>query len=81
MDIFPELKPNQFASSRDTNFEQFIMQATNGEGVDIVLNSLAEEKLQSSVNCLAKQGRFLEIGKFDLSQNNDLGMLSAVLSR
>lgn len=42
-------------------------------GVDIVLNSLAEEKLQSSVRVLAEHGHFLEIGKFDLSQNNSLG--------
>jgi fatty acid synthase len=38
------------------------------------LNSLAEDKLQASVRLLAQHGRFLEIGKFDLSQNNPLGM-------
>ncbi|EEC14426.1 fatty acid synthase, putative [Ixodes scapularis] len=43
-------------------------------GVDLVLNSLAEEKLQASVRCLAAHGRFLEIGKFDLTQNNALRM-------
>lgn len=42
-------------------------------GVDLVLNSLAEEKLQASVRCLAQHGRFLEIGKVDLSNNNPLG--------
>lgn len=42
-------------------------------GVDLVLNSLAEEKLQASVRCLAQHGRFLEIGKFDLSNNHPLG--------
>lgn len=47
---------------------------TNGRGVDLVLNSLAEEKLQASVRCLAMDGRFLEIGKFDLANNNPLGM-------
>lgn len=44
-------------------------------GVDIVLNSLAEEKLQSSLRVLAQHGRFLEIGKFDLSNNTALGLL------
>ena len=43
-------------------------------GVDIVLNSLAEEKLQSSIRILAQHGRFLEIGKFDLSNNTALGL-------
>lgn len=39
-----------------------------------MLNSLAEEKLQASVRCLAIGGRFLEIGKFDLSNDSPLGM-------
>jgi len=51
------------------------MSETNGRGVDLVLNSLAEEKLQASVRCLAPGGRFLEIGKFDLDNNNYLGRL------
>ena len=50
------------------------MHNTNGRGVDIVLNSLAEEKLQASLRCLARHGRFLEIGKYDLSNNTPLGM-------
>lgn len=39
-----------------------------------MLNSLSEDKLQASVRCLATHGRFVEIGKFDLFQNNNLGM-------
>ena len=51
------------------------MKVTNGRGVDIVLNSLAEEKLIASVRCLTRGGRFLEIGKFDLASNNTLNLL------
>ncbi|KAH9378414.1 hypothetical protein HPB48_022386 [Haemaphysalis longicornis] len=43
-------------------------------GVDLVLNSLAGEKLKASLRCLAPHGRFLEIGMFDLAKNTDLGM-------
>jgi fatty acid synthase len=50
------------------------MTETNGRVVDLVLNSLSEEKLQASLRCLAHQGRFLEIGKSDLANNNLLGM-------
>ncbi|TRZ14389.1 hypothetical protein HGM15179_012680 [Zosterops borbonicus] len=71
---FPQLDANSFASSRDTTFEQHILRVTNGKGVNLVLNSLAEEKLQASLRCLARHGRFLEIGKFDLSNNSGLGM-------
>ncbi|XP_023313671.1 fatty acid synthase-like [Trichogramma pretiosum] len=71
---FPQIPESHIGNSRDTSFEQMIARETKGRGVDIVLNSLAEEKLLASVNCLAWGGRFLEIGKFDLSANNPLGM-------
>lgn len=47
---------------------------TNGEGVDYVLNSLAEDKLHASVRCLGRGGTFLEIGKFDLANDTKLGL-------
>ncbi|XP_059470308.1 fatty acid synthase [Neocloeon triangulifer] len=71
---FPQLTDANIANSRDTSFEQHVMSATGGRGVDLVLNSLAEEKLQASVRCLAYGARFLEIGKLDFSNNNPLGM-------
>ncbi|XP_037610720.1 fatty acid synthase [Sebastes umbrosus] len=71
---FPQLSAESFANSRDASFEQHILLHTQGKGVDVVLNSLAEEKLQASIRCLARHGRFLEIGKYDLSNNSPLGM-------
>ncbi|GMR51168.1 hypothetical protein PMAYCL1PPCAC_21363, partial [Pristionchus mayeri] len=71
---FPQLKDENFVNSRSTEFELQIRHATKGRGVDLVLNSLAQEMLQASVRCLAQHGRFLEIGKVDLSQNSALGM-------
>ncbi|CAD7085952.1 unnamed protein product [Hermetia illucens] len=71
---FPQLTDRNIGNSRDTSFEQLIMRETQGRGVDLVLNSLADEKLQASVRCLGLNGRFLEIGKFDLSNNSPLGM-------
>lgn len=62
-------------SSRDCNFEEEILRATGGRGVDLVLNSLADDKLQASVRCLADGGRFLEIGKYDMSMNARLELL------
>ncbi|XP_017784912.1 PREDICTED: fatty acid synthase-like [Nicrophorus vespilloides] len=71
---FPQVKPSRIGNSRDTTFEQMIYEETKGRGVDIVLNSLSEEKLSASIRCLAAGGTFLEIGKFDLSMNNALQM-------
>lgn len=62
-------------SSRDCNFEQQILRATKGRGVDLVLNSLADDKLQASINCLADGGRFLEIGKYDMSVDSRLELI------
>lgn len=50
------------------------MYYTKGKGVNLVLNSLSEEKLQASVRCLARGGRFLEIGKFDLLNDTQLNL-------
>ncbi|CAI5456722.1 unnamed protein product [Caenorhabditis angaria] len=71
---FPQLQEHHFANSRSADFELHIRQHTKGRGVNIVLNSLANEMLQASLRCLARHGRFLEIGKVDLSQNSSLGM-------
>lgn len=71
---FPKLKESHIGNSRDTSFEKMIRDQTNGEGVDFVLNSLAEEKLVASVRCLGRGGIFLEIGKFDLANDSRLGL-------
>lgn len=77
-DTFPSIPEEHIGNSRDTSFEQMILKQTNGRGVDIVLNALAEEKLEASLRCLARGGRFLEIGKFDSMADNllDLSILS-----
>ena len=74
LQLYPKLKPSHIGNSRDTSFENMIMRETNGEGVDIVLNSLAEDKLLASLRCLGEDGHFLEIGKFDMSANNKIGL-------
>ena len=70
---FPKIDDNHICSSRSTDFEEKILKMTNGRGVDVILNSLAEEKLQASLRCLTDFGRFLEIGKYDIIENNPLG--------
>lgn len=72
--VFPQLTDRHIGNSRDTSFEQLILSETQGRGVDVVLNSLAEEKLQAGIRCLAINGRFLEIGKYDLAKDSRMGM-------
>lgn len=60
--------------SRDASFAERVMAWTSGRGVDVVLNSLAREQLRHSWNCIAPFGRFLEIGKRDMTLNTRLEM-------
>ncbi|WP_242614589.1 SDR family NAD(P)-dependent oxidoreductase [Actinomadura roseirufa] len=54
------------ASSRDLDFEGVIRAATGGQGVDVVLNSLAGEFTDASLRLLKDGGRFMEMGKTDI---------------
>ncbi|RAL06833.1 type I polyketide synthase [Aspergillus homomorphus CBS 101889] len=69
-----KLEPDHVFSSRDCGFVEGINACTSGNGVDVVLNSLAGSLLQNSFDCLANFGRFVEIGKKDLEQNSRLDM-------
>jgi NADPH:quinone reductase-like Zn-dependent oxidoreductase/ubiquinone/menaquinone biosynthesis C-methylase UbiE len=68
------ISPDHIFSSRDTSFAAAVMDATQGKGVDVVLNSLAGTLLQESFNCLAPFGRLVELGKRDFELNNNLAM-------
>lgn len=60
--------------SRSLAFADQIRAATRGEGVDVVLNSLAGEAMRRSLDVLKPFGRFLELGKRDFFENTPLGL-------
>ena len=62
-------------SSRSLEFADEILAATDGQGVDVVLNSLPGEAITKSLGILRAYGRFLEIGKTDIYQNRMIGLL------
>jgi len=61
--------------SRSLDFAGQILDATDGQGVDLVLNSLTGEAIHKGLSVLAPYGRFLEIGKRDIYQNTRIGLL------
>ena len=65
---------NRILSSRDASFAPAIKELTGGKGVDVVLNSLAGDLLRESWGVLAPFGRFIEIGKADITKNTRLDM-------
>ncbi|PJX13570.1 polyketide synthase [Halomonas sp. 141] len=60
--------------SRSLTFAEEILEDTQGEGVDIVLNSLAGEAINQNLRALRPFGRFLELGKRDFYENTHIGL-------
>ncbi len=56
----------RIASSRSLDFAAAFHQASGGAGMDVVLNSLSGDFIDTSLQLLAPGGRFLEIGKTDI---------------
>ena len=54
-------------NSRTLDFADDVMALTQGQGVDVVLNSLAGEFRDRSLDVLYPEGRFIELGLGDLS--------------
>jgi NADPH:quinone reductase-like Zn-dependent oxidoreductase len=61
-------------SSRTTDFSNQIMIITNGEGIDVILNSLTGDLLDESWRIIADGGTMVEIGKKDIIDRNKLSM-------
>ena len=61
-------------NSRKLDFVDEVHEITNGNGVDIVLNSLAGEAMERSIECLKPFGRFIELGKQDYYTNTRIGL-------
>ncbi|MBE9062456.1 aminotransferase class I/II-fold pyridoxal phosphate-dependent enzyme, partial [cf. Phormidesmis sp. LEGE 11477] len=65
-DFLRSLGIKHVMNSRTLDFAEEILAATAGEGVDIVFNSLNGEFIDKSLEVLAPQGRFVEIGKIGI---------------
>ena len=60
--------------SRSLEFAERVLDSTGGEGVDVVLNSLAGAAIARGLSILRPFGRFVEIGKRDFLQNSQVGL-------
>jgi 1-acyl-sn-glycerol-3-phosphate acyltransferase len=61
--------------SRTLTFAEEILELTDGRGVDVILNSLSGEAIDRGIQALAPYGRFIELGKLDILQNNRVQLL------
>ena len=69
-----DLPRSHILNSRSLKFGCEIMNLTEGRGVDVIINSLAGDALRESWRCLARFGRFIELGKKDAVENARLNM-------
>ncbi len=67
---------NHLFDSRSTEFADQILEATSGQGVDIVLNSLTSEGfIDASLSCLKQGGRFVELARRDILSEEEMTAL------
>ncbi|MFF2965063.1 SDR family NAD(P)-dependent oxidoreductase, partial [Streptomyces sp. NPDC057963] len=67
------LDDRHIASSRTLDFESEFLSRTDGRGMDVVLDSLAGEFVDASLRLLPRGGRFLEMGKTDIRDADEVG--------
>ncbi|MDL2400866.1 type I polyketide synthase [Rhizobium mayense] len=60
--------------SRSLDFVAGVRHNTQGEGVDLVLNSLFSEAMERSIELVKPFGRFLELGKRDYYSDRKIGL-------
>lgn len=61
-------------SSRNDDFASAIMEITGGKGVDVIINSLAGPLFKASWDIIARNGRFVDVGKRDSQAGHHLDM-------
>ena len=64
--LIEELGVDHALDSRTLEFADRILEMTDGEGVDLVLNSLAGDFIPQSLRATRNGGRFIEIGRTDI---------------
>ena len=72
--LLKDLGADHAMDSRSLRFADDVMAATNGEGVDAVLNSLSGDFIAKNLSVLAPFGRMIEIGKIDIYGNTKIGL-------
>jgi polyketide synthase 12 len=74
------LDASHIASSRDHAFRDEFLRQTGGRGIDVILNSLAHELTDASLELASPDGRFVEMGKTDVRDPGEVAAKHAGLA-
>jgi polyene macrolide polyketide synthase len=66
------VEETHISSSRTLEFKEKFLDRTDGAGVDVVLDSLVGEFVNASLELLPRGGRFLEMGKTDMRDPDEV---------
>lgn len=69
-----QIPEDHIFSSRDPQFAKGVKRMTGGNGVDVIMNSVAGDMLRLTWGCIAPFGRFVELGARDYTDNTRLEM-------
>jgi phthiocerol/phenolphthiocerol synthesis type-I polyketide synthase C len=73
-DFLRRIGAHHVVDSRSLAFADDIREITHGEGIDVVLNSVAGDAIHKGLSILRPYGRFVELGKRDFYANSKLGL-------
>jgi acyl transferase domain-containing protein/NADPH:quinone reductase-like Zn-dependent oxidoreductase/NADP-dependent 3-hydroxy acid dehydrogenase YdfG/acyl carrier protein len=73
-DYLRQLGVEHIYNSRTPDFAEQIMADTDGEGVDVALNSLSGDAIARTMSVLRPFGRFLELGKRDFFESSRMNL-------
>ncbi len=73
-DFLRSLGIEHIMNSRTLDFSDQVLSATDGRGVDVVLNALNGDFIPKTLATLAENGRFVEIGKIDIWSEDQMSV-------
>ncbi|MEM9444831.1 MAG: SDR family NAD(P)-dependent oxidoreductase [Verrucomicrobiota bacterium] len=71
--VLKRLGVKNIFDSRSLGFAVEVIKATQGQGVQVVLNSLTGDYIEKGLSILAKDGRFIELGKRGIWTKEQIG--------
>ena len=75
------LGASQAIDYKSTNFEKAILEATDGKGVDVIIDFIAAPYLQQNINCLALDGRMVVLALMGGIQVSNLNIAQLLIKR
>lgn len=68
-ELFPHIDSARIADSRSSDFKTKFLAQTQGQGIDIVLNTLSGDLFRAGLELTASHGHFVDLSRKDVADN------------